>query len=82
MTQFFCIHPPPELLPVLGLLEQYMLPTIDATLLCSSRAGSDLGHDSDRFEEITRHHGLINICDYVLNELLFRGAKAGFEPGT
>ena len=30
---FFCIRPPPELLPVLGLLEQYMTPTLEAALL-------------------------------------------------
>ena len=39
--------PPPELLPVLGLLERYMTPTLDAALLYSSRAGSDLGQTSD-----------------------------------
>ena len=46
---FFCfsIHPPPELLPVLGPLELYMTPTLDVALLCSSRAGSDLGRKSD-----------------------------------
>ena len=36
----FCIRLPPELLPVLG------PPTLDAALLCSSRAGSDLGRVS------------------------------------
>ena len=30
---FFCIHPPPELLTVLGPLERYMTPTLDAALL-------------------------------------------------
>ena len=30
---FFCIRPPPVLLPVLGLLERYMTPTLDAALL-------------------------------------------------
>ena len=49
---FFCIHPPPELLHVLGPLERYMTPTLDAALLCSSRAGSDLGQTLDRFEEL------------------------------
>ena len=49
---FFSIRPSPELLPVLGLLEQYMTPTLDAALLCSSRAGSDLGRKSNRFEEL------------------------------
>ena len=43
---FFCIHPPPELLHVLGPLERYMTPTLDAALLCSSRAGSDLNGTS------------------------------------
>ena len=49
---FFCIHPPPELIPVLGPLEQYMTPTLDAALLYSSRVGSDLGQTLDRFEEL------------------------------
>ena len=43
---FFSIRPPPGLLPVSGLLEQYMTPTLDSALLCSSRAGSDLGRVS------------------------------------
>ena len=43
---FFCIHPPPELLPVLGPLERYMTPTLDVALLISSRAGADLGQTS------------------------------------
>ena len=51
-TYFFCIHPPPELLPVSRLLEQYMMPTLDAALLYSSRAGSDQGRTLDRFEEL------------------------------
>ena len=29
---FFSIHPPPGLLPVLGPLERYMTPTLDAAL--------------------------------------------------
>ena len=29
-----------------------------------------------------RRHGLVNMCDYVFNELFLLGAKAGFEPGT
>ena len=36
---FFIIRPPPELLPVLGPLERYMPPTLNAALLCCSRAG-------------------------------------------
>ena len=47
IASFFCIRPPPELLPVLGLLDRYMTPTLDAALLCSSRASSDLGRKSD-----------------------------------
>ena len=35
---FFGICPPPGLLPVLGLCEHYMTPTLDAALLISSRA--------------------------------------------
>ena len=46
---FFTILPLPELLPVLRPLERYMMPTLDAALLCSSRVGSDLGLTSDRF---------------------------------
>ena len=41
---FLSVSFPPELLPVFGLLEQYVKPTLDAVLLCSSRAGSDLMH--------------------------------------
>ena len=36
---FVCICPPPGLLPVMGPCEQYMTPTLDTALLCSSRAG-------------------------------------------
>ena len=49
---FFCIRPPPGLLPVLGPLTRNMTPTLDAALLMcgspewgkatSSRAGADL----------------------------------------
>ena len=52
LTPFFCIHPPPELLPVLGPLERYMMPTFDAALLYSYREGSDLGQMLDRFEKL------------------------------
>ena len=45
---FFSFHPPLALLLVLGLLEQYMTPTLDSTLLISSRAGADLGWTLDR----------------------------------
>ena len=51
-TFFFWIHPPSELLPVLGPLERYMMPTLVVALLYSSRAGSDLGRSLDRFEEL------------------------------
>ena len=46
---FFCIRPPLALLPVLGLLEQYMTHKLDAALLYSSRfrAGSDPGQTLD-----------------------------------
>ena len=40
---FFCIRSSPGLLPVLGPLERYMTPTLDAALLSSSREGADLG---------------------------------------
>ena len=56
---FFSIHPPPELLPVLGPLERYMTPTLDAALLYSSRAGSDLGQTLDKFEELCQLDFLI-----------------------
>ena len=39
---FLSVRLSPELLPVLGPLERYK-PTLDTALLCSSRAGSDLG---------------------------------------
>ena len=47
---FFSICPSPELLTVLGPLERYMTPTLDAALLISSTAGADLGRTSDRLE--------------------------------
>ena len=47
-SYFFCTCPPPELLPMLGPLEWYMMPTLDVALLCSSRVASDLGHTLDR----------------------------------
>ena len=49
---FFIIRPPLKLLPVLGPLERYVTSTLEAALLCSSMAGSDLGHMSDWFEEL------------------------------
>ena len=59
---FFCIRPPLELLPILGPLERYVTPTLDTALLCSSRAGSDLGRTLDWFEEISQsHHGWVSI---------------------
>ena len=47
LTFFFGIRPPSGLLPVLGPLEQYMMPTLDLALIISSRAGADLGRMSD-----------------------------------
>ena len=44
------MRPPPGLLPVLGPLEWYMTPTLDAALLISSRMGADLGRTSNRLE--------------------------------
>ena len=41
---------------MLGPLERYITHKLDAALLCSSRAGSDLGHKSDRFEVHTHIH--------------------------
>ena len=46
-TFFLNIRPPLELLSVLGPLEWYMMPALDAALLCSFRAGSYLGCKSD-----------------------------------
>ena len=43
----FFIRHSPGLLPVLGLLERYMTPTLDVALLSSSRAGADLGRTLD-----------------------------------
>ena len=43
---FFSIRPPQRLLPVLGPLEPYMAPTLDAALLNSQRVGADLGQTS------------------------------------
>ena len=40
---FLIIHLPSELLPVLGPTERGCASTLGATLLCSYRAGSDLG---------------------------------------
>ena len=48
---FLSIRPSPELLPVLGPLERYVMLTLDVALICNSRAGSDLGHKSDWLEE-------------------------------
>ena len=57
---FFSICPPPKLLPVMGPLERYITQTLDVALLCSSRAGSDLGQTSDRFEELCQLGFLIS----------------------
>ena len=43
---FLIICPPLELLPLLGPWQQWVPPTLDASLLCSSTAGSDLGLES------------------------------------
>ena len=59
---FFCIRPPLGLLPVLGPLEWYVTPTLEAALLISSRAGADLGQKSVYWMKNGRlskpsHHG-------------------------
>ena len=62
LIPFFSTRPPPELLSVLGRLEQYMTRTLDAALLCTSRAGSDLGSKSDWLRSIyieRVHYGTI-----------------------
>ena len=73
---FFIIRPPPELLPVLGPLEQYVMPTLNTALLCSSRAGSDLGrihaYNTPAQSEVCyqtttlppSHHGWIHSISY------------------
>ena len=43
LTLFFIICLSPEFLPVLGPLTRWCASTLGAALLCSSRAGSDLG---------------------------------------
>ena len=46
---FFCIHPPPGLLPVLGPLKWYMTPTLDAALLiCGSPWRGALAHKATK----------------------------------
>ena len=49
---FLSICPPPGFIPVLGLLERYMMPTLDSALLYSSRAGADPGRLIDKFIHI------------------------------
>ena len=44
---FIFIYLPRIILHVLGPCERYMTPTLDATLLISSRVGTDLGLSSD-----------------------------------
>ena len=41
-ASFFISIRPSGLLPVLGPLERYMTPTLDAALLSSARAGADI----------------------------------------
>ena len=48
LKTFFCIRPSPGLLPVLGPLEWYMTPTLDTTLLISSKAYTPSTHTSSR----------------------------------
>ena len=60
---FSIIRPSPVLLPVLGLLERYMTPTLDMALLCSSRAGCVLGCASDWFEELFSM--LVLLVEYI-----------------
>ena len=59
---FFCIHPPPGLLPVLGQLERYMTPTLNAALLISSRVAKlpgilqfELRQSLSASEQLTHH---------------------------
>ena len=65
---FYSIRPPPGLLPLLGPLERYMMPTLDAYLLVSSRAGADLGRMPANFYYLTRvKTGIL----YLKNRLRF-----------
>ena len=70
----FSICPPPRLLPVLGPLKRYMTPTLDSALLCSSRAGADLGwaldsrvlmflHISMNVQPFSVHSHITQICE-------------------
>ena len=77
---FLSIRPPPELLPMLGPLEWYMTPTLEAALLYSSRAGSVLGRTSDWLRslfilitQVCESRDLINIEHLE---------TVRFEPGT
>ena len=69
--KFFSICSPPGLLPVLWPREWYMTPTLDSALLCSSRAGTDLGRASDRFRSF------VNWVSSIPNK---SSPHAGFDP--
>ena len=45
-----------------------MTPTLDSALLCSSRAGTDLGRMSDRFEELN-HNSITHVFDEYIGPL-------------
>ena len=47
---------------MLGPLERYMTLTFETALLCSSRAGSDLGRTSERFKELIAIYHIQGTC--------------------
>ena len=69
---------PPGLLPVLGPLESYMMPTLDAALLISYRAGAGLGRTSDRFEKLGQLGFLISKMFIDLFALQHLADRPGF----
>ena len=63
---FFSIRSPPGLLPVLGPLERYMTPTLDSALLCSSKAGADLGRASDGLRSFRHFYLFIQLSVFFI----------------
>ena len=72
---FFIIRLPSEFLPVSGPTEQWCASALGAALLCSSRAGSDLGLYPPHTSE-----GGIQIIFLINRKMPLE--LAGFEPGA
>ena len=70
---FFCFRGPPGLLSVLGPLERYVMPSLDAALLINSRAGADLGRMSV-INPMARHSTIWT------TERLIHHTQMGFDP--